>query len=250
MKNVFYVDSVHHTGTRFLIAFLNAHPDVAGNVYAVDLIGKNDSAAHLPDLPKENGFKKGEPYFVHTHLDIKGENAEEQLEKNGFDLKARKVLVPVRDPGAALISRETYVPKGGHEFIVHGFCTLAGLEKDKRYFFMPIDLEMSEANRLELLEAALEHVGLPSKPYVKKWAKEWPAIGACPNSRIKRMYHSGQAKHALFSVARERNLLKAQEPVIRPFLERLGYTGSNALPWYSPAPKKETKAKGKAKKNS
>jgi len=231
---IVYMYSVQHTGTWFVLWFLDNHPDILGHITANDLMLKNPGLFDGPFIARSK--KK---IVFHSHINAQmGPNGlfkvptDEQYKKflGVYHKKPekRRYLIPIRDPLLSLITRHTRHPKRDHIDVIRGFEMLA-TTFSKNGFFLPVDLDLTSDRREVLLRGALEYVDLDPKPYIKTIAKEWPIRGSEKGGeKLKKLYKNREMRYLERKLS-ECRLLKKKESAIRPFLENLGY--ENLLWW-------------------
>ncbi len=144
--------------------------------------------------------------------------------------------ITVRDPLAALITREGRTSADEHKYIVNGFAELAASQKD--FFCLPVDLygEKAIVERLRILRELLEYLGVPAdKSYIMQAATDWTNYGATQKDlslsirirkyadQLKKAYRYGEVEKIIEAMPRTYEYLKSKELIIRPFLEKLGY---------------------------
>jgi hypothetical protein len=255
LKDIVFVPSVQHTGTWFTINFLkNFIPKV--KELAVLLEDDNTeqlNARRLYTLEYKQALEA--PIIVHTHFpiikyptvydaDIYGSWFDytwiPNIEATRRSLPVQtlllfcnffKTVIPVRDPMAAILSRESRHPQFRHFFIVDGFVALATeFAKHPNVMFLPIDVAATVEGRMEILQSILTHCSIDSKEHaetLEKIAAEWKPENKTPNNRFKQMYEKQDfrgLKKALGPKWAEVEYLRNMSSIIFPFMSDLGYT--------------------------
>ena len=210
-RNVAVVASVNHTGTWFLLRFLEAHP-------------RSTDRFEIFDALARNAFN--ERSILHFH--VAGEPPLWDL----FDavLPTGRVLVPVRDPLAAMITRHARHPFLDHRYIATGFARLAANPGSAT--FLPIDLPERVFDRAAGLSTVLRSVRWDADPNLVasragSWGKE-NSIGY--DTAEKAWYRAGDFSNLRRTIGREIEALLDLRSEIRPFLEDLGYKD---LSWWA-----------------
>ena len=149
-----------------------------------------------------------------------------------------KVIIPIRDPLAAILTREARHPQLPHFFIVDGFVALATeFVQHPNVMFLPIDLHTEEEKRIELLNKVAAHVGVDceaNKNVIEVYAQNWEPANTTPNNRFKKLYEKGDAdklRILLGSKWGAVSYLQNMASIILPFLANLGYTKSKLNLW-------------------
>ena len=241
-EKIIYLYSVQHTGTRFAASFLKQHSNVCKLLPAHDIAFDNEIFQH-PERPGKIVFTAHvwgpvgkSPAAPYTNDSLNRLFKVPDLEKYYQRFlgpfytspKERKHLVPIRDPLLSLITGHVRQPERDNSDLIYGFQTLPHLPNS---FFIPVDLTLPVKQRENLLTDALGHVGLEKENYVKFIADSWPIVGSFPTTetfRLRICYIQRDTK-MLEKTINEYQLLKKQEPILRPFLENIGYR--NLLWW-------------------
>ena len=102
-------------------------------------------------------------------------------------------VIPVRDPFAAILTREARHPNLRHFFIVDNFIELAQIyHKHPNVIFLPIDLPWTEEQREEHLKKVALHCGLDIDSnliHIKEYAKNFlyaglPSVVPLPSTAL------------------------------------------------------------------
>jgi len=252
---VIFTPTIQHTGTWFLNDILFRHSQVKRIVELANFFLKPRDLRPYPERmegssePYHDGVNifTGHFHFFEGHRDLcsgdfRPSDDEETNWQQGeyylgkyhrsvieFFAATFPTVVPVRDPMVAILS--AHAKKGfkyQNEHIVREFKYIARM---KNTFFLPIDLEQSRHDKTIKLQRLLTHCGLDPEPYIGRVADKWrPVNSKSADSKFRKRYQDeGMTRQMKESVPGVWSLLEA-EPVIRPFLESLGY---ESLPWWS-----------------
>ncbi len=219
-----FVPSITHTGTWFVLRFLQH--------FISNLVEGKDFDERKFDVPED--------CIVHFHYPI----TDKRDFSKAIGITGAKILaslfptvIPIRDPLAALLSRETRQPQLRHFYIIHGYIHMQRtLFEHPNVIFLPIDLYETAEERFALLERVLKHCGIDSTPHTELLlgiAKEWKVENANPQNRFKTMYAEkdiDQISFLLGPKTAEVEFLKNQREIIfTQFLQKLGYKKENLL---------------------
>lgn len=252
LSDIVFVPSVQHTGTWFIINFLlNFFPKNRELQFVLEKQlgpgGADIRHEHVYDSPLDG------PMIVHTHFPIvRNLNMDVNWPEGEFfrrwyanlgTLRSLplqtillfcnffKAVIPVRDPMAAILTREARHPQLRHFFIVDGYVSMATeFAKHPNVKFLPVDLDMTVEQRAALLRDVLVHIGLdPNQhlPVLHDLAHKWEPQNITPGNRFKRLYkEDDQQGLRLLLGAKwaEVEYLRNMSAVILPFLSGLGYT--------------------------
>lgn len=238
MEKVIFIPTVPHTGTWFVINFLSN--------FVVNF-------AEASQILKDN-VQVTEPTLIHTHTpiynpapiqfapnfphDVPVPKDSKSLSIDCICLMASifKTVIPVRDPLAAILTREARHPEFRHFFIVDGFLELAtrlhGMPNVK---FLPIDLPMDKFQRWGLLKSVVEHCEIDADPKtVENIAEAWKPQNITPGNRLKKLYadkEKAELERLLGPKMAEVEYLKNKAAILHPFLVDLGYTKGDIDLW-------------------
>lgn len=194
-----------HTGTHFMRAFLCELPGVERVINVNHVI--HYGAAALPDAPCVLWG-----HYDPSHWDVISPIC-----------RINKAIVPVRDPLAVAISHKIRGNKMNFGFWVDAIDRFD--EHDVHY--IPLDTTKSYEGRLLNLMLATTAVGYGhvADDQCRKWAVEWPREKHhCSGKHdLKVMYDNNDIKaleRSMPDIIRE---LKGVEPVLKPWLRRMGY---------------------------
>jgi len=252
LSDVVLVPSVQHTGTWFVIRFLQRFfPTVRELTFAMEdtpkpgtadvdyemtysspINGKAVLHVHLP-IARYLNWDVGWPDTVFHRRWFANLATVRSLPVRTIMLFCNlfKAVVPVRDPMAAILTREARHPQFRHFFIVDGFVALATeFARHPNVMFLPVDAADTEERRAALLAKALRHVGVDPGGHrgeVAALAASWLPENETPNNRFKDMYDAGDLdglRRELGPKWAEVEYLRNMSSIILPFLEGVGYT--------------------------
>ena len=225
MKDIIFVPTIQHTGTWFLLKFLNKF------------------VPHIRQVEQMNSsFLKIEwPTILHTHFPFNfwgapvGER-DKTLSIEAITLLSNifKTVIPIRDPLAAILTRECRHPNLDHFYIVDNFIALAQMEESTNIKFFPIDIGNSES-RMQLLLDTAKHCSLtPEKVDLDKIAGDWIPENITPNNKFTQLYRRTDMKeinYLLGSTTKVVDHLKNNASIILPFMEKIGYMKGDLDLW-------------------
>ena len=249
LRDIVFVPSVQHTGTWFTIRFLqNFFSRQRELTYLLEEEGKHESEDSL--CPRFYQHPLNERTVAHIHFPIvRFLNFDVTFPKTRFEriwhenLRTQrsssidtilavtnffKTVIPIRDPLAAILTREARHPQFRHFFIVDGFVALAKeFARHPNVMFLPIDLPMSVEDREKLLNRILAHCEVEHDGVVvHRVAKHWPVENPTPGNHFKELYLKGDVEKLQFLMGpkwAEVRYLKNMASIILPFLASLGY---------------------------
>ena len=204
--------SIQHTGTWFLIDTISK------------LTGKRIA------LLKQILTDCEEFEFLHTHITTVNHGIHEKdllkhLRPVFLDalITTYKTIVPIRDPLAALITRENRHPELNHYYILDSFEYVARMNKANTFLF-PIDLYTTYEDRLVLANnLALFLQVKTDTDEIKRIAQDWsPQNTTADTTGLKRMYLQGNYK-GIKKVLKDECHFLENKPKIAEFLHTLGY---------------------------
>lgn len=206
LKDAIVVPSVNHTGTWFVIDFLAGHP------------GTGD-VVELPSVLARNALRTGS--IVHFHV-----SGSPPL-WDAYEGLRERVIVPLRDPLAALCTRQARHPFLDHRYIVDGFRRIA--EDHEGATFFPVDGDPTY--RGDVLREVIRNTGLGlDKSYIDFWARTWkPRNSIGYDTAEKQWYRDGAWDELRRSIGPELDHLLDSRQILVPFLQDQGYTD---LPWW------------------
>ena len=253
LQDIVFVPSVQHTGTWFTINFLRRFfPKSRELTFLLEDENMKPLDANV-FYEKQYCRKLAEPTVVHVHLPIirdLGANVnfygtwfeqtwimnlatQRSLPVQTLLLFCNffKTVIPVRDPMAAILSRETRMPQFRHFFIVDNFVALATeFARHPNVKFLPIDLYDTVEGRAAVLRDVLTHVGIDPNPHLKELhdlARDWLPENSTPGNYFKEPYEAGDLdtlKKMLGPKWAEIQYLTNMSSVILPFMASIGYT--------------------------
>ena len=146
-----------------------------------------------------------------------------------------KTVIPIRDPLLALITKRARSHQDAGFHIVSGFHLLAVAEFDSFYFPLDLYLHKSVQERESKISQLFAYIGIPIEDEILSHWKELPVIGSTDNAanqekaamiqKMKEYYYDGNLEKIIEQIPGEYRYLKSIEHQVRPFLEKLGYTG-------------------------
>lgn len=229
IKNIIFIPTIQHTGTWFLLKFLNKFIPVIKET--ADILDK--------------GEQINCPTIFHTHFPIRHylHNRKEEISKTlSVDAicvlsSIFKTVIPIRDPFAAILTRETRSPEWRHFYIVDAFTQVAGkLADNPNIKFFPIDLYKNVDERKILLIDTLNHCGIDANQHeakIDKTANEWKPENITPDNKFAELYKNKDIEKINFLLGpkiAEIEYLKRQGSIF-PFLVKLGYTREDLDLW-------------------
>jgi molybdopterin-guanine dinucleotide biosynthesis protein A len=240
LNDIVFVPSIQHTGTWFTIRFLqNFYPTAV----EADKVWKNQSLpdgrcvlhSHFP-IVRQPEIQIDMDWWSRRQMVLK----DKFLDLRTIELLASmfKTVIPVRDPLAAILTRETREPHLRHFYIVDGFVDLAQrFWGHPNIFFLPVDLPWSKQKRTEELIKLLEHLEIPVKEnmeMLQQFSAEWKPQNVTPGNKLKQLYQNGdieQIRYLLGPKVAELKYLSNMAAIIHPFLVDLGYTKGDIALW-------------------
>lgn len=260
LKDIIFVPSVQHTGTWFVINFIKHFvPRSKELTFLLEEDGMKPSDANV--LHRQQYTQQlNVPTVVHVHLPIvRDVSRDVQFFSSWFEqtwfmnlgtkrslpvqilllfCNFFKTVIPIRDPLAAILSREARHPQFRHFFIVDGFVALATeFARHPNVKFLPIDLYKDEEQRKALLSDTLIHCSIDPAHHcelLNRMAREWPIENPTPGNKFRELYESGdidEIRRLLGPKWAEVEYLKNMASIILPFLAKIGYTKSDLNLW-------------------
>jgi hypothetical protein len=197
------VCSVHHTGTWFVIRFINRHPDT-----------KNMGTPALKKvLDGRHGLK--EDNTLHAHF-LHG--------KEIIDLANKfNAVIPIRDPIASIITSKERVPKEDPFRIYTEFTRLLQVDKDK-VFFLPVDLYKKKIYKVGLLRSLESFLNLTyNDNWVNEYAEQWKPINTQGVYKDKKKYLIEKDFNYTYHKYNKYIKVFQKNRKIKNFLKDLGY---------------------------
>lgn len=252
LSDIVFVPSVQHTGTWFTINFLknfiprskevafllendNMKPEDADYLYKPEYIQPLDRPTvihtHLPIIRNpEHDMDIFGTWFNHTWIMNLATKRSLPVQTLLLLCNFFKTVIPVRDPMAAILSREARHPQFRHFCIVDGFMALATeFSKHPNVKFLPIDMAETVEGRAEVLWNVLSHCNIDPGGHVdliRDIATAWSPENVTPGNRFKQMYEDGDLyglRHVLGPKWAEVEYLRNMSSIILPFMASLGY---------------------------
>lgn len=251
LSDFLFVPSVQHTGTWFVINFLNriisntrglttfledtdlVKSTAAKAVYRLTYSQPITSAVLHVHLPIVRYFSSESDYYgtwfeptSKYNLSVKCLSVQAILLFCNFF----KTVIPLRDPMSAILTRESRSPQLRHFYIVDGFVSLATeFVQHPNVTFLPIDLPLSFEQRKELLMKIVVHCGRDPVQFegaIKDTADVWKPENPTPNNRHADLYRAGKVSELQILMGSkwgEIDYLRNKASVILPFMESQGY---------------------------
>lgn len=252
LEDIVFVPSVQHTGTWFALNFLKQFfPGGTRELTrALDDYQKPTEDALFNPTYKQRLTK---PTLVHIHLPINDTRYHSDYfadslfhrrwQFNLMNMRSQpvqtlllfsnffKTVIPVRDPMAAILSREARQPQFRHFYIIDGYVALATeFAHHPNVKFLPIDVTDDPARRRQLLVEVMEHCGLDPAPHavlLDEASQKWEPQNVTPGNRFREAYQAGDTDALRVLLGQkwaEVEYLRNMSAVIMPFLASLGYT--------------------------
>lgn len=241
LTEIIFVPSVQHTGTWFVLKLLERFgyiPKTAleflnGGIAKVE--EKTLIQVHFPVSNNLNSIVPNDPFELRTY------DTASPLCMNSIVVLSKifKTIIPIRDPLAAILTREARHPELRHFYIVDGYLQMARqLSGNSNVMFLPIDLMEHAGNRRDLIIRILDHCGIEvtkeAEEIVGEIAHIWKSENDTPNNRFKEDYDKknvSKIKFLLGAKIAEYEYLRNQASTILPFMASLGYTKENLDLW-------------------
>lgn len=253
-QEIAFVPSVQHTGTWFTLNFLK--PFFPGGTRELT------RALDVPQKPDEDAMFSPsyshpitKPTLLHVHLPINDIRyfddyfADSLFHRrwhfNLLNMRSQpvqtillfanmfKTVIPIRDPMAAILSREARHPQFRHFYIVDGYVALAKeFARHPNVCFLPVDSTDEPGIRRSLVLNVMEHVGIDTDDedtvnYVDRFVEAWEPQNVTPGNRFKPFYESGDLEAIQYELGpkwAEVEYLRNMGSIIIPFMASLGYT--------------------------
>ena len=230
IKKIIFLPSVQHTGTWFALSTLSR--------FGFNIV---DSKRLL-----EGGVNINHPSIIQTHFPIEAsygvpfeDNKWMSINSIQAISKIFKTVITVRDPLAAILTREARHPELRHFYIVDGFVDMAEkMAGNPNVVFFPIDLNPHPNARRDLVMKIIGHCEVDIDDDVKKTASSiantWTVQNDTPNNRFKQAYkdqNKSEIEFLLGSKMAELDYLKNKASIILPFLTGIGYTKGDIDLW-------------------
>lgn len=229
LNKILFLPSVQHTGTWFVLRVLErfGYNAVDGYRLLAGGVNINDPSTIQTHFPIEASY--GVPFELDKWMGV-----------NSIQIMTKifKTVIPVRDPLAAILTREARHPELRHFYIVDGYINMAQkLSGNPNVVFFPIDLNPHPDARRDLLTKVLTHCGVDfvdKKAIINSIANTWTVQNETPGNRFKEAYETKNKDELVFllgSKMAEVDYLKNKASIILPFLDSLGYTKQDLDLW-------------------
>ena len=247
--NVIFSPSAPQSGTWFVLRLFEK------------LGCKIEHVGEIMDRVEDRALRPDGPIILHAHIfpfyycpspykeswpSFGGDPIQEyivrknKLSMGGIKLLASmyKTVIPIRDPLASLLTRETRAPNLRHFYIVDAFVEMAReLAGHPNVQFLPVDLNLTFDERRQLLENVIFHCGLDINEHnviIGDVATHWKKENVTPNNRFWEPYENGDMvtiQNLLGPKWAEVLHLKNFSGILTPFLSGLGYNEKKTLLW-------------------
>jgi len=204
--------SIQHTGTWFVIDILQKSGYTAVP-YNPDWTDKNTALyAHFP-LSTGNGIlPQEEGKFISL------EGLKWAVEQFGNC----PIIIPLRDPLAAIITRQQRHPEMPHKYIIDGFLSFMQDFHDFNVLWFPVDLYTGRNGRLDLLEKLEKHIHRIIS-YKHTIATEWQQKNTQGIYPLKEAYLKCDLAEIKNTIPCEWKYLIKNKSLLKPFFEEQGY---------------------------
>jgi len=255
LNDIIFVPSVQHTGTWFVINFLLNFFEQEKELTLLLEDRKKYDAEHI-NYQYKYDCPLDKKTIAHIHLPIVQQDSgldlmDEQF-YNGWKSNLEtmrslpistillfcnffKTVIPVRDPLAAILTREVRHPQFRHFYIIDNFVALATeFVQHPNIMFLPIDLNYSFEQRKDLLLKVLNHCEIDNfdESIVNKYAEEWIPQNITPNNKFKEMYENKDIDGIMNLLGQKQasvKYLQNMASIIFPFMTSFGYTRENFI---------------------
>ena len=252
-----YCLSVHHTGTWTTIGWLTEHQGVGGFLQEahVNEIMEKGAGAYLHEIGPIQIKPKFSPtmvYHEHARLEQRKPTPSGYLGPAWWEFRmapsqmvliaTQPTVIPIRDPLASLVNYQKWAERDGRADggnfnpIVHldHWCALAGSYHSIKKFghckFLCWDLPRGQGELTRDLVLIAKDLGLENNSPSEKWG-DGRVINSAGDYPLKLAYSEGDLGALRKGIANHGyDALTNREPLLRPFLEELGYKN---LCWWS-----------------
>lgn len=214
---IIFVPTIQHTGTWFTLRFLEHY---IPNICEVWKVLKENRPVQSPAI-------------LHTHFPVVDSFSLPNKKSLPLDsiytlANLYQTIIPVRDPFAAILTRECRHPEYRHFYIVDGFVNMIErFGEHPNVYFLPIDLYTDKLCRMEVLKSVLKHCSIDIDDFVNETAENWPVHNPTPGHRFKQLYQDkkwSEIQLLLGPKNAEIEYLKNKASIIKPFMKKIGYT--------------------------
>jgi len=258
LKDIIFVPSVQHTGTWFVLEFLRHFiPNIKELTFLLEEGVKPLDQNVMHEYTYPHPLDQPTVAMIHLpivrYLNFDVAYPQTQFHRQWYANMATmrsvsiqtilmlcnffKTVIPIRDPMAAILSREMRHPQFRHFFIVDGFVALATeFAKHPNVKFLPIDVTDDVGVRRKLLLDVLIHCEIDPTPHgslLNELAEKWEPVNITPNNKFAELYKQGDMERLEFLLGpkwAEIDYLKIMAPIIHPFLSDLGYARERIQP--------------------
>lgn len=218
--------SVPHSGTIFMQEFIERHSAI-GNTTGLAQVMKNTSGGLENPYRAQRGLVPGTTNLVWSHIEHYTLDA---LRAYCFHVPT---VIPVRDPLLSIVTRKKRRPEAHHVWMVENWLILRTfIWPYETAAYYPVDLENQKpyAERRKSLLQIAEHCGLEPENYMDEYAQKFAPANTRGEYELKTMYKEGDFEQLKLHLKPEIQQLQANEGVLRPMLEEIGYEN---LMWWS-----------------
>lgn len=216
--SLIFVVSVQHTGSWFTIEACVASPDIK-EVFMLT------RTPHVQIEAMRNHVRK---FVFHDHFSTSYHDTH-LVSPIAVDCP---IVMPLRDPLLALITRQSRAPELEHAYIVMGIMEIMTIIEKYNVFLLPVDIPRSEVERIAVLSAMYTFVGLTKPAKLKGYAAKWKphnTTAAMTPDKVARRKKLGsvydQRDYATLKKLIPISLwvLEQVQPRLQPFMESVGY---------------------------
>ena len=239
---VIFILSVQHTGTGFVASALQRLFPAAA-IFDISYLTRGSTVLDSPTIVRSH-FPIIRSITVDPEMDF---NSVQQLGINYKSIGYRAalafaaifpVVIPLRDPLAAILTRESRHPEFRHFFIVDGFVEIARrFAHHPNVIFFPVDAPKTYEERRDLIRRVAAHCGIDvsrSGLTIGRIARRWRKVNSTPGNPFSDHYAVGDIssiRDMLGPKWAEVRYLKNRADFILPLLASAGYTREDTALW-------------------
>jgi hypothetical protein len=211
-----FIISAQHTGTWTLIRHVERSPDI-------DEVGMLTKTK--PNVIE--GYRAADKLFCfHDHLST-AYRATHMVTPYAVDVP---IVVPIRDPLRAVLTRQTRRSDLEHAYIIQAFCAMAEFINKYNVMLFPVDLPVDVEVRLRQLGKLYKFLGIKAPGALKQHAAEWELHNVSYKKDWKEdkqafdyLYKARDYEKIKRYVPTSAWVLEQVQPKLQPFMERIGY---------------------------
>ena len=257
MKKVIFLPTIQHTGTWFTMECLKVHPEIDAMI-EMHVLGLHSikGALNPSTLFEDEYFSEAGHTILHMHLPLWGDEIQYSSccgvrpDATLFVAMtcACPTVIPLRDPLLCIISaanrRSRNKGKYDISFLVDVWAQMVRdmtLHNEISHpYYWPVDLLTVSAQtyRIESMKKMFKHLGFTWVPDTETehkmgwFCRDWPLTRPTLSSkqiekgfeyRKKISYADGDITYLERMLPKEMGKLRSHEPLLRPFLENIGY---------------------------